>query len=159
MLELNNSCWPILYGRPDTIPCRRIFPASHSSDAQRFFSDPVSIGQFPSFNTHSSPDNPNPLSRASNRNQSLNSPAFASLILHDGVHFLHACPHSTEAGEHPLSPDTHGSSCFRCSENPCRPHFYRPASRLNTHCGPCTPNPLPDTSNRILSVGSPLSLR
>jgi hypothetical protein len=83
-----NHAGPISTVAQGTSPVARNSCASHSSDAQRFFPDPFSIGQFPSFNTHSSPDNPNPLSRASSRNQALNSPVIASLILHVGVIFF-----------------------------------------------------------------------
>lgn len=66
-------------------PCRQSGIAPHASGALPIFSSPISIGQLQSLNTHCTPDNPNPLSKASNRNQSFHSPVVASLILHSGV--------------------------------------------------------------------------
>ena len=40
-----SSCWPDLYGGPETIPCRRILMAPHASGAVRILPDPISIGQ------------------------------------------------------------------------------------------------------------------
>ena len=83
-----SSCWSNLYGGPDTIPCRQkllrfsFFRCSEILFRPLFYR-PVSVPH-----THSSPDNPNPLSRASNRNQALSSPVIASLTLHAGVIFF-----------------------------------------------------------------------
>jgi len=110
-----------LYGGREEIP---LSPERHSSSCFwciAHLSSPISIGQFPSLNTHSSPANPNPLSRASNRNQSLNSPVVASLILHAGV-ISFARPISTVDGNQPLSADIPSFSYFRCVENPYLPH-------------------------------------
>ena len=40
-----SSCWPDLYGGPESIPCRRIFPASHASEAWKITASPHRTGQ------------------------------------------------------------------------------------------------------------------